>query len=268
MYTIKEKSYSSNMFTEHMSLLHRYYLDRTLRERITIRDLTAIYHDTLQVEMGDKSKEDIKQSCIIEYTDENMLKFISAEDFQTCMQGIEKYNKDLKGHDLTQPEIEAILTFNNNLRQLEKMLLRDGKVIYDHLVAQGWKAKCEVFEKDFEMEAKIDFLLKEDDPAFDDGSDNIVSTAIEICFKLLVEQSCKQGKDYHGIGDDLDHNDARGFSKHPVYAVKHCYLFHELISHNHVPLKFIPRIGDIWVDYVVQQQKMIRKLTCIHSHLD
>jgi len=247
MFIIREKSYHNSQLESEVA--HRLYLTRDVRQRVSRRDFASFY--TLLL-CHDEDEEDffnhdhMTQETVIEYTEENMLKFISAGDTKACLLAIEAFEHEVGNEDLTKFEIENILAFNERLQRVEDMLLHNGSALYSLLVSPTGH----LGDNDFELNVELDFYLNKDDPAIEKDDGNIIAS---IHLKDLLNSRHGQDKGYQGIADDRGDSSLGELSIHPVFKVKLCYLFHELINHHDVPLRYIPRIGNIGVAYVVRQ---------------
>lgn len=119
--------------------------------------------------------------------------------------------------------------------------------------------------EDFEIEAEISFILKTDDPDYDEDEDNIL---FELSYSGAVKDhliGCP-AEDAHrkelwdfGLGDKNNHNEfsikAIFHDEHPMSGEYHCYIFHELYDHSRLMgWGDILRIGGFWTDVKVFYQ--------------
>ena len=241
MYSIRERSYDRlKGYNSELELIHRYYLPKEYRNRITLQDIHAIKSEfaSFQFKSQKKLHNDkllngflgmFEDGLAIEYSLENMLKFMSSHDAKICAKAIAQYDYDryIKD-DLSDEEIENILELNSRLRELKKEIYEESRNIHNKLVAEGWN----IDDKDFEIELELSFYIGEDDPCFDDDDDNII-VVIKDNLKCDIKDIIEE--------DELDFNDKRN-SKHPVYSVPHCWYFHEIEDHHDIPLKYIAKI--------------------------
>lgn len=112
---------------------------------------------------------------------------------------------------------------------------------------------------DFEIDATLTFILREDDPDFREDDDNILTT-----------------RDYHIPKSRIEKDGSLGFRDWYLVRYWHegvechrienpCYIFHDLYCHEygsgkqHLSMRDILRIGDVWIDIDVQAQ-MFRNL--------
>lgn len=152
-------------------------------------------------------------------------------------------------HILTPPELVSLGEFNRRLIELEQALV----------ALQDDQNECQQTpflsvlgsRMDVEKEARIQFLLREDDPEYREDDDNILTercVSLKHCHPFLAD-----GQDHTAELIEL----ARlGIS--PV-----CWLFHDLYDHDYgpdqiaLPLREMLRIGSIWIDVVKTDQFLI-----------
>ena len=103
--------------------------------------------------------------------------------------------------------------------------------------------------EDYEIDCYMTFHLKEDDPGYDEDSDNIL---VELAVGF---GSMKSGRREWGIADGNDHNTLHSLVKCSMVDEYHCYLYHSLYDHTDLGWVNMLRIGTIWVDIEVQYQK-------------
>ena len=102
--------------------------------------------------------------------------------------------------------------------------------------------------EDYEIDCYITFILREDDPDYDDDDDNV----------LIEIQECSKHKDWeYGIGDNRNYNDFRNAKLHPMNKEHHCWLYWSLYDCTYFGWDNILRIGSIWVDINIVYQKVI-----------
>ncbi len=101
---------------------------------------------------------------------------------------------------------------------------------------------------DFEIEAQLQYTLREDDPEYLEDSDNILTERLELLKTPL--KATWLGDHRESFSDDAD----------ALSAESHCWLFHDLYDHNYgltgsrVPLGDCLRLGSVFVDVVIRQQ--------------
>ena len=100
---------------------------------------------------------------------------------------------------------------------------------------------------DYEIEAVLNYTLREDDPEWSDESDN---------FMTQRKERLKWPSTVFSRDDFSEHIPGREeINKEP-----HCWLFHDLYDHGYVlnnrrvPLLECLRLGEVWVDVVIRQQ--------------
>jgi len=104
---------------------------------------------------------------------------------------------------------------------------------------------------DFELDAKLGYVLREDDSEYREDSDNYLTER---------EESIKRQKDVYQLdgygGSQLSDVDG-------MHSEAHCWLFHDLYDHSYgltmpkVPLRDCLRLGKVWVDVVIRQQYLL-----------
>lgn len=199
----------------------------------------------------------------IYYKDVKLEKQVDWGVVQRGLSAIEAYDQDCSA-ELTLEETRAALNLNDWLRNHEKILLARMLAIKQQL--QQEMRSDAAFLADYEINLMLDFYLREDDPFFEDelsSCDDWDMETARMCYmECFVASNLTKADvddpDYFGLGDNQDHNDMRNCNlDNPVYQSKHCWLFHELISHCGVPIKHLIRIGAVWADFQVIHQHTV-----------
>ncbi len=135
-------------------------------------------------------------------------------------------------------DIDRVNEINNRLIQIEKDIYNQWMEIDPPL---DKKIQCkDNWLNDYELEVKLSYHLREDDPLFTEDSDNIIYIQKQHIFKGDWEKN--------PVADGENH------SEDPKRKIFHCYLFHDLYDHCGVRYDIIQRIGLIWVDFNVTRQ--------------
>lgn len=148
---------------------------------------------------------------------------------------------------LTKCDIEKLTIFNETLRKLEQEIAEEGRK-HVELLARRVADPLDPLD-DFEIEAVVSFYLREDDPAWRDDEDNILTKRP---YDIPKNPEKKQKKQY----DVEDWNDRPGGWGIP----NHCWMFHDLYDHEYgsgqqrLSMHDILRIGKIWIDIDIQAQ--------------
>lgn len=156
---------------------------------------------------------------------------------------------------LTQLEIDQLLILNKRLAKLEHYLLDEAKRLEPPL--QSRVANPDDPMSDFEIEACLNYTLRENDPAYDEYEDNFLTIRRFISLKEIRKGTlfCN-GEDWREIG-------MAGMDQ--LAQELHCWLFHDLYSHSYggaedmqeLSLQDCLRIGSIWVDIAVRHQTIL-----------
>jgi hypothetical protein len=245
--TIEARSYERSFDKRRMNFIHRYYLPRMYREKLTPADIAAIDSFMLQERKVGESLSSFSElfrgkDCCIHYIKEELTKKLTDESFIAGMTACDLYEEDCRKRvDLTDEDSNYLIKFNEQLRTFEYELRKELAAI-DNELQRELEAGA-LFVQDYEIEAIINFILAEDDPWSEDNDDNI----------LYEYVYCWNPK--HRKAEDLfagvdGWNDKRGatYSNLPIWQVPHCWLFHELEDHSPVPVQYLNRIGMIWTD--------------------
>ena len=146
---------------------------------------------------------------------------------------------------------EAVLhNLNESLRTVSQFT-----VDVSHELLPGLKAKLADQQDpmvDYEIDAQLAFVLREDDPQYNEDDDNFLTER---------EFSLKGGSPL--LTDfTIDHCDMRQSVIQVGPSEPHCYLYHDLYDHSYgftsprLPLSECARLGRVYIDIIVQQQYM------------
>lgn len=143
---------------------------------------------------------------------------------------------------LTDDDIHQLLALNRQLRDIAPFLRSVADDVRPRLESKVADPNNRMY--DYEIEAQIDFILREDDPEYDEDDDNILTTRNE----SLRRQTEGHRIDYERIGPD------------GLRAESHCWHFHDLYNHDYgeespsLSFRDCLRIGTILIDVQVWQQ--------------
>ena len=146
------------------------------------------------------------------------------------------------GESLTDDDIHQLLALNRQLRDIAPFLRSVADDVRPRLESKVADPNDRMY--DYEIEAQIDFILREDDPEYDEDDDNILTTRNE----SLRRQTEGHRIDYERIGPD------------GLRAEPHCWHFHDLYNHDYgeespsLSFRDCLRIGTILIDVQVWQQ--------------
>ena len=154
------------------------------------------------------------------------------------------------GHpaSLNKLEITRLLQLNRQLSELEHFFVSIMQEAELAMKAKVSNAKDPM--EDYEIELKIDYVLREDDPEYEEDDDNYLTSRSLVLENLLKE------KDEEGKIIDW----AESFAPEFLHTEPHCWLFHDLYDHSYGPespsLSFenCARIGKIFVEVQIRQQ--------------
>ena len=144
---------------------------------------------------------------------------------------------------LTDAEIARLLKLNRRLKDITRHLQSVKDDVQPRLEAKLADPKDPMY--DYEIEVRIDYQLREDDPAFAEDDDNYLTTRRD---SLKVEFE----------SDDEDWSES--YMQPSLRAEPHCRLFHDLYDHAYgresprVPFRDCLRIGTVFVDVQIWQQ--------------
>lgn len=148
-----------------------------------------------------------------------------------------------------QPEVAGLMTLNRRLAELEQHLRDQALALDPRLRAKLADPTNRMY--DYEIDAEIAYVLREDDEEAVEDDDNILTRRDEM-LKHMGETRI--------LADGMDHRESGRPDMAQLDAEPHCWLFHDLYDHSYgfskpsVPLRDCLRIGKIWVDVVIRQQ--------------
>jgi hypothetical protein len=143
------------------------------------------------------------------------------------------------------------------LRKLNESLRSIGQFSVDvsHELLPVLNAKLEDQQDpmvDYEIDARLAFVLREDDSQYSEVDDNFLTER-----KFPLKGGAPLLTDF-----TTDHCDMR-HSSVPIWPSEpHCYLYHDLYDHSYgltsprLPLSECSRLGRVYIDIIVQQQYM------------
>jgi hypothetical protein len=148
-----------------------------------------------------------------------------------------------RNESLTDADIQQLLALNRQLRGIAPFLMSVADDVRPCL--EGKLADPNDSMYDYEIEARIDFILREDDPEYDEDDDNILTTR---------EDSLKYQR------DECRTDDCERMGPERLRAEPHCWQFHDLYDHDYgdespsLSFRDCLRIGKILIDVQVWQQ--------------
>lgn len=264
----------SNQF-DHWHYIHKYYLTPEDKKRVFPVDIQALntMADFVRTDAGYehvamKYMDLLHKHCSpkqpavsVYYIDLQLSKLLEGKLVFRILQAIEAYQHDVRQEPTTE-ETVAVLAFNEQLKNYEKnMVCNQLKILKKHQkIFQSIDPSCFDYNIELNMELYLRdniFLCTSIDVGDNDWDRDIrLMTMVKLLFTSF-EANRLSTPNYWGIGDDHDHNDARGILRNtPVYNVKHCYLFHVLLSHNGIPIRHLPKIDKIHTEIMVNHQSM------------
>jgi hypothetical protein len=152
-------------------------------------------------------------------------------------------------HEFTVDEINRLISFNQRLAELELYLYELGDKESTQLAARVSDPNDSL--DDFEIEATLYFILREDDPDFDEDEDNFL-TQRHISIKRIDRE--------YGLGDEVDHRETYRNFPGGLNEVRHCWLFYDLYTNSRgleqpsITMRDCLRVDSIWVDVAVHHQ--------------
>lgn len=152
-------------------------------------------------------------------------------------------------HEFTVDEINQLISFNQRLAELELHLCDLGS-------KEGTQLDARVADPndpldDYEIEATLYFILREDDSDFDEDEDNFL-TQRHISLKRIDRE--------YGLGDGVDHRVPYRRFPGMINELPHCWLFYDLYENSRgleqlsLSLYDCLRVDTIWVDVAVHHQ--------------
>lgn len=167
-------------------------------------------------------------------------------------------DKDLMAYwqddPLSDAEISQLLALNKRLAYVTHHLRVVAEDVEPRLEAK-LADPCDPMS-DYEIDALLHFVLREDDPDFDEDCDNFIATRDEYLKHLPPQE----------LESFAESDVPKGLLMEP-----HCWLFHDLYDHDHgidsprVSLRDCLRIGAIRVDVQVTRQYDF-DVNIVHAH--
>lgn len=248
--------------------IHKYYLPQELKQRIFLADIGALMHNLDDWDVWHGKFPAIIPCCVIHYNDLLLEKTIPGHDVKLVLQAITTYFADTHSV-LTKDENQVAINLNTWLIEWEKKLLTEGIRLRREMEQQiksvnGWLT-------DHDIDLEVSFYVSDDDNFSKDknpgaSEHDVDEEASLLCSVLLPDNFSEDvaSLDYWGIGDARDHNDGHGSGhKGSIYEARHCMTFHELHSHQCIPMKHMGRIGIVISDIKIlhqNHQKIVKLL--------
>lgn len=245
--------------------IHKYYLPRELKPRVFLADICALMNEINDWCVWERRLPETLPSCVIHYSDLCLDKTIPDHEVRLVLQAMIAYFEDARG-ELTEDENQAALKLNAWLTEWEKDLKAECCQIrkeMDQKLSSGGQ-----WLNEYDIDVDVWFFVRDDDYAYDNDSqendhdvDKDSSMLCEIDLLICLPSSPEDSIDLYQIDadDDMDYNDLRSLNpihdrKNSIYRAKHCQTFHELYSHQGIPMKHLGRIGTVCVDIKVLHQ--------------
>lgn len=179
-------------------------------------------------------------------TESQRLLGASIESLETLL--AEKYAPEQDPATPSPEEIDGLLRLNMLLTATTELL---------HCVASEQmprlEAKCADPADplwDYEMDARIDFRLRSDDPSFDDDEENnLASRTVSIKHLVELRRRNRERADW-----------ARSDLPAALRAQPHCWLFYDLVEHEYgdggarLSYRDCLSVGEVFVDVAVRHQ--------------
>lgn len=153
---------------------------------------------------------------------------------------------------LTLEEVSGLRLFNQRMYGLQKEITQEGQR-HVKILAERIADPLDPLD-DFEIEAKVFFSLREDDPEYRNDDDNFLTTRYYHIRKWPDEDTTM-----------FDLSIDWGVGERHFGVENHSYIFHDLYDHAYGPgqqqlsPRDILRIGEAWIDIVITAQ-MFRKV--------
>lgn len=139
---------------------------------------------------------------------------------------------------LAETEIDQLLALNRFFKVVTQQLIAVAKDVEPRLEAKLADPTDPMY--DFEIEALVDYVLRDDDAEYDDDEDN---------YLLIQQHSLRSPAMFDDTVCSIPFQPAR------LWSEPHCWLFHELRRESHrLSLRDLLRIGSVLVDVQVWQQ--------------
>ena len=168
---------------------------------------------------------------------------------ETLLNNLERSTGVVGEERFEQAEVAGLMTLNRRLTELEQHLRDQALVLEPELRAKLADPTSRMH--DYEIDAEIAYVLRDDDPEAVEDNDNILTHRDEML------------KDIAGtriLCDGIDHRESGRTNVAQLDGEPHCWLFHDLYDHSYgfsmpsVPLGDCLRIGTVLVDVVIRQQ--------------
>lgn len=156
---------------------------------------------------------------------------------------------DAGAEDFTPAEVDDLIRLNQRLSELEHYLRAFGDQESAKLEARIADPNDPL--QDYEIEAEIAYVLREDDPAFDEDDENYLTTRKYISLK-------RSDRKQERLADGQNHREIRASFPERINALSQCWLFHDLYDHGYglespeLSLWDCLRVGSLWVDISVR----------------
>ncbi len=243
--------------------IHKYYLPQELKARVFLADICAFMNEINDWCVWEMRLPETLPSCVIHYSDLCLDKTILAHEVRLVLQAMIAYFKDARGK-LTEDENQAALNLNDWLTKWEKDLKAECCQIrkeMDQKLSSGGQ-----WLNEYDIDVEVWFFVRDDDYAYDNDSpendhdvDHDSSMLCEIDLLICLPSSPEDSAGLYQIDadEDIDYNDQRSLNPiHSIYSAKHCQTFHELYSHQGIPMKHLGRIGTVCADIKVLHQNV------------
>ena len=155
----------------------------------------------------------------------------------------------LRQERLEEAEVARLMTLNRRLAELEQHLRDQALVLEPGLRAKLADPTNRMY--DYEIDAEIAYVLRDDDQEAVEDNDNILTHRDEMLKDIARTRI---------LADGMDHRESGRPDMAQLDGEPHCWLFHDLYDHSYgfskpsVPLRDCLRIGKILVDVVIRQQ--------------
>ena len=147
---------------------------------------------------------------------------------------------------LSPDQRQYLQQLNARCMTIERQVTQEALALFAQLDARVQDP--EDWLSDYEIELEVRFWLREDDPAYQEGYDNILATRRE---DLKLQRGLPE---HFGIDDGINHNVFQGMDGHPMQGEFHCWLYHCLYDHTDLWFNDMLSIGHIWVELQVLYQ--------------
>lgn len=165
-------NYRNSDYFNSNHFIHKYYLSHEDKGKLFPVDITAIemsIEDENHTNLWNGIIPENLPECTIFYRDIGLEKQVASDLVRRAMLASSRYWQD-RNAELTMEEVRAALHLNEWLRGYEKTLLAKQLLIEKEL-KDSLRGK-DPFLVDYEIELKLDFYLREDDPFYDNDDAN------------------------------------------------------------------------------------------------